>query len=79
MTWSAEHGGEDRTLVVVEDVVTTGGQILASTQALRELGATVTTAVCVIERQPGAGAELAKAGIEVRPLFKDVDLEPATD
>ena len=40
-----------RRLLVVEDVVTSGGQIVESVGQLRALGATITTAVCVIDRQ----------------------------
>ena len=41
-------------LVVIEDVVTTGGQILLSAQDLRSEGATVGHALCVIDREAGA-------------------------
>jgi orotate phosphoribosyltransferase len=39
-----------RQLVVVEDVVTSGGQIVDSVCSLREQGAIIDTAVCVIDR-----------------------------
>jgi hypothetical protein len=38
---------------VVEDVVTSGGQVVTSTGQLREAGAVVFAAVCVIDRQSG--------------------------
>jgi orotate phosphoribosyltransferase len=70
------EGGEvaGRRLVVVEDVVTSGGQILASTKALRELGATVDTVVCVIDRESGGAANLAAAGLDLRPVFTMTEL-----
>ena len=46
-----------RRLLVVEDVVTSGGQIVESVGQLRALGATITTAVCVIDRQQGGSRE----------------------
>jgi orotate phosphoribosyltransferase len=69
------EGGDPagRTVVLVEDVVTTGGAVLAAATALRGLGATVTTVVCVIDRSTPGGSYLAGEGIEVRPvLTKDI-------
>jgi orotate phosphoribosyltransferase len=62
-------------LLVIEDVVTTGGQLVLSTQDLRAEGAIVEHALCVIDRE-GGGAEVAGAeGIELRALFTMRDLE----
>lgn len=44
---------EGRRVLVVEDVVTSGGQILLSTADLRGLGAEVQEALCVIDREQG--------------------------
>jgi len=50
-------------------VITTGGAVVGAARALRELGATVTTVVCAIDRsQPGANG-LADEGIAVRPVL----------
>ena len=66
-----------RRLLVVEDVVTSGGQVVASAEALRALGAVVTHALCVIDREDGGAAALSSVGIELRPLFTRSDLEAA--
>jgi orotate phosphoribosyltransferase len=58
-----------RRLVVVEDVVTSGGAVVDSCRALRAEGAEVAVAVCVIDREAGGAANLAAAGVELRPLF----------
>lgn len=63
-----------RRLLVVEDVVTSGGQIVESVTQLRTLGADITTALCVIDRQQGGTENLAAAGIELRSLFARADL-----
>lgn len=70
------EGGEveGRRLVVVEDVVTSGGQIIISTNQLRELGASVGVAVCAIDRESGGPEKLAAEGIELRSLFRISDL-----
>jgi len=58
-----------RRLVVVEDVVTSGGAVVDSCRALRSEGAEVAVAVCVIDREAGGPANLAEIGVELRPLF----------
>lgn len=74
------EGGEieGRRLLVVEDVVTSGGQLLASARDLRERGAIVDTALCVIDRQAGGPEALAGAGIELRALFTMAELAAAS-
>ena len=61
-------------VLVVEDVVTSGGQVVASANDLRALGATVNDALCVIDRQSGGTAALAAAGIALRSLFTKTEL-----
>jgi orotate phosphoribosyltransferase len=58
-----------RRLVVVEDVVTSGGAVVDACRALRAEGAEVAVAVCVIDREAGGPANLAGIGVELRPLF----------
>lgn len=61
-----------RRVTVVEDVITTGGQVVLSTEELRARGAVVSTVVCVVDRRPagdGPGDKLAEAGLSMRSLF----------
>jgi orotate phosphoribosyltransferase len=67
-----------RRLVVVEDVVTSGGAVVDSCRALRAEGAEVTTALCVIDREAGGPANLAEIGVELRSLFTMTQLKAAT-
>ncbi len=62
-----------RRVVVVEDVVTSGGQVVLSTKDLRALGAEVQTVLCVIDRRAGDGDALAGLGLELRALFTAAD------
>ncbi|MGQ5262374.1 orotate phosphoribosyltransferase [Micromonospora sp. ZYX-F-536] len=64
-----------RRVLVVEDVVTSGGQVVISTGQLRELGARVDHALCVIDRAEGGAAALAEHGVALRALFTRSDLE----
>jgi orotate phosphoribosyltransferase len=63
-------------LLVVEDVITTGGQVVASTNDLRALGANIDTVICVIDRRPDPSEpdKLSAAGLEVLSLFRAEDL-----
>ena len=66
------EGGEvaGRKLVIVEDVVTSGGQIRASAKALRERGATVTRVIAVIDREEGGAQNLVEDQLELHALFR---------
>jgi len=66
-----------QTLLLVEDVVTSGGQLIESAGALRNLGAIVSDAVCVIDREAGGAAMLAKADITLHSLFRMTELKAA--
>jgi len=61
----------------VEDVITTGGAVAAAAQALRALGATVTTVVCAIDRSRPGEKTLAAEGIEVRSVLTRQQLDAA--
>ncbi len=56
-------------ILMVEDVVTSGGQIIISTDDIRKSGGIVQKAVCVIDRQSGGREKLSEHGIELYPLF----------
>lgn len=60
---------KDKKLLIVEDVVTSGGQIILSTDDLRSEGAIVENAVCVIDREAGVFEKLSNNGINLHPLF----------
>ena len=52
-------------VLLVEDIATTGGQVLEAAKVLTEMGATVTRIVATIDRQEGAG-EHRKSRVQVR-------------
>ncbi|MCZ7379122.1 hypothetical protein [Micromonospora sp. WMMC250] len=58
-------------------MVTSGGQAVISTGHLRELGARVEHALCVIDRAEGGAQALAGHGVTLRALFTRADLEEA--
>lgn len=70
---------EGKRVLVVEDVVTSGGQVVLSTRDLRGAGAEVDHALCVIDRQSGGGDALAAEGVALRALFTMEQLKRAAD
>jgi orotate phosphoribosyltransferase len=67
------HG---RRLTVVEDVVTSGGQVVTSCGDLRAEDAIVEAALCVIDREAGGPEALAKVGVELHALYTMTELTP---
>jgi orotate phosphoribosyltransferase len=68
-----------RHVVVVEDVTTTGGSALKAVEALRAAGAEVRHVVTVVDREEGAEAAFATAGLKLHALFRKSEFanEPA--
>lgn len=64
-------------VTVVEDVITTGGQVVISTNELRALGANITDVLCVIDRSPDRGAALAAEGLTMHALLNRAQLDAA--
>jgi orotate phosphoribosyltransferase len=61
---------EGEAVCLVEDVVTSGGALLESIEALRAAGLVVHTAVCVVDREEGGADALARRAVRLRPLFR---------
>jgi orotate phosphoribosyltransferase len=56
--------------LIIEDVVTTGGQIIMSANDLKNLGAKIEYVLCVIDRRDQKSKEiLPKEGLELKSLF----------
>ncbi len=62
---------------IIEDVVTTGGQIVLSAADLKQLGAQIKYVLCVIRRDERSVENLAKEGLELLPLFTMEELANA--
>ena len=63
-----------RRVLVVEDVITTGGQVVESTEQLRALGAEVDSVLCVIDRSGGEHSRLESVDLHVLSLFRSEEL-----
>jgi orotate phosphoribosyltransferase len=65
-------------VLIVEDILTTGGQVLEAAKVIEAAGATVTGICGVIDRLEGARQNVEAAGYRFEALFttKDLGLEP---
>lgn len=65
---------KNKTVCVIEDVITTGGQVVLSTADIRSLGAKVQHVLCVIHRGPAfPEPKLVEVNLDLRPLFMKSD------
>ena len=60
---------------IIEDVVTTGGQIILSANDLKQFGAQIEYVVCVIERDERCRNNLKREGLELLSLFRMEELQ----
>jgi orotate phosphoribosyltransferase len=61
-------------VVLIEDVVTSGGAAADAVRALRQADLVCRTAVCVIDREEGGVDALARLGVRLHPLFRAADV-----
>jgi orotate phosphoribosyltransferase len=69
-----ESGGQ---VVVVDDVITTGGSTLKAIDAIEEAGGKVVFALVLVDREEGGRAAIEKRGVPVYALFAKSDLKDA--
>lgn len=66
--------GPDSPVLLVDDVVSTGGSTLKALEAVRATGAVVTAAIPVVDRGAGGREALEAAGVRYLPLVTHVEL-----
>ncbi len=64
-------------VLVVDDVITTGGSTERSVQIIREAGGRVDRVVCVVDREAGAVEKLRAAGVRLESLVTMAELRAA--
>ena len=67
-----------QSVLIVEDVVTTGGSSLKAIERVREFGATVCGVAAIVDRLQGGAAAFEKADVPLRSLFtvRDFGIDP---
>ena len=61
-------------VLLVEDIATTGGQVIEAAKIIDEAGASVKKIVCVIDRKQGAEENITQAGYKFESLLTKNDL-----
>ncbi len=61
-------------VLLVEDIATTGGQVLEAAKVITEAGAAVKKIVCVIDRKQGAEENITAAGYKFESILTKYDL-----
>jgi orotate phosphoribosyltransferase len=61
-------------VLLVEDIATTGGQVLEAAKIITEAGAELKKIVCVIDRKQGAGENITSAGYNFESILTKDDL-----
>lgn len=69
---------EGRSVLLVEDVITTGGAVVEAAGAVRGLGATTAVVLCAIDRSEPGGNRLPAHGVEVRSVLTRALLDSVT-
>ncbi|MBN1803974.1 MAG: orotate phosphoribosyltransferase [Sedimentisphaerales bacterium] len=64
----------DDVVLLVEDIATTGGQVVEAAKIITEAGATVKKIVCVIDRRQGAEENITRAGYKFQSILTKDDL-----
>ena len=61
-------------VVVVDDVITTGGSTIQAIDAIEEAGGQIAFVIVLIDREEGGRANIEKRGYKVVPIFTRADL-----
>lgn len=64
-------------ILLVEDVITSGGAVIDAANALRPFGAELLGVVCVIDRESSGRENLAKIGLPLWPVLTRSEIESA--
>jgi orotate phosphoribosyltransferase len=64
----------DDVVLLVEDIATTGGQVVEAAKIITEAGAKVKKIVCVIDRKQGAAENIVQAGYIFESILTKDDL-----
>lgn len=65
---------DNTTVILIDDVTTKGGSVMAAVRAVRERGAKVKKIITIVDRLEGAERNLAREGIPLLPIFTTHDL-----
>jgi orotate phosphoribosyltransferase len=73
--WIEGAAAQVKNVVVIDDVITTGGSTITAIERLRESGLTVVKAAVIVDREEGGCENIEKTGVEVISLYKRSDFD----
>jgi len=65
----------NRNVLLIEDIVSSGGAVINSTKMLRNDGIIISEVLCVIDRETGGYDNLQKIGVKLISLYKQSAIE----
>lgn len=65
---------EGNRVLIVDDVITTGGSTLKAIEAVRKAGGTVVAALVLVDREEGGREAIEAEGVPVHPMFTRTQL-----
>ncbi|RJP24624.1 MAG: orotate phosphoribosyltransferase [Candidatus Omnitrophota bacterium] len=63
-------------VVLVEDVITTGGSVFKAVEAVKSAGAEILDVLAIVDREQGGREAFAQAGLPYHPIFTISELMP---
>jgi orotate phosphoribosyltransferase len=66
-------------VLIIEDVVTSGGQVIESAKDLRGVGAVIAPVLCVIDREAGGREKLLEQRLHLTALFSMSELKASAN
>lgn len=74
MLWIEGNLDEKDNVIVVEDVITTGGSTIKAIQRVKESNANVVSVIALIDREEGGKEAIEQTGIPVESIFTKSDI-----
>ncbi len=68
---------KDTEVILLDDVTTKGGSVLAAVREVRSIGCKVKTVITLVDRQSGAREKLASESVTLEPIFTLADFHNA--
>lgn len=66
---------DGKKVCIIEDVITTGGQVFLSANDLKNCGAQINGVLCVIDRGTESILKMKEQGLNLKPLFTMAELK----